>query len=120
MCDNLDGGDSKNNYDGEEQTHDMANRFGNRASLFVLATWTLGDHVAPDQEVLMMMIYILIMMKCVSRKIITPSLESPVTTLYNSRLVFMVFHSTRLVFHGYRSVFMGFQGSRWVFMVNGS
>ena len=58
MCDNLDGGDSKNNYDGEEQTHDVASRFGNRASLFVLATWTLGDRVAPDQEVLMMMIYI--------------------------------------------------------------
>ena len=28
----------------------MANRFRNRASLFVLATWTLGDHVAPEQE----------------------------------------------------------------------
>ena len=37
----------------------MANRFRNRASLFVLASWTLGNHVAPDQEVLkkmMMMI----------------------------------------------------------------
>ena len=38
---------------------------------------------------------IYIMMKCVSRRIITPFLESPVTTLYNSRLVFMVFHRSR-------------------------
>ena len=48
--------------DEKEQTHDMANRFRNRASLFVLATWTLGDRVAPDQEVLkvmLMVIYIL-------------------------------------------------------------
>ena len=56
MCDNLDGGDSKNNYDGEEQTHDVASRFGNRASLFVLATWTLGDRVAPEQVLVVMMI----------------------------------------------------------------
>ena len=41
--------------DDKEQTHDVASRFRNRASLFVLATWTLGNHVAPDQEVLKMM-----------------------------------------------------------------
>ena len=43
--------------DDKEQTHDMASssRFRNRASLFVLAIWTLGNHVAPDQEVLKMM-----------------------------------------------------------------
>ena len=41
--------------DDKEQTHDMANRFRNRASLFVLATWTLGNHVAPDQEVVKVM-----------------------------------------------------------------
>ena len=46
----------------KEQTHDMANRFRNRASLFVLAPWTLGDHVAPDQEVLMMMMMMVMMM----------------------------------------------------------
>ena len=45
----------------KEQTHDMANRFRNRASLFVLATWTLGNHVAPDQEVLK--VILLMMMK---------------------------------------------------------
>ena len=39
----------------KEQTHDMANRFRNRASLFVLAIWTLGNHVAPDQEVVKVM-----------------------------------------------------------------
>ena len=39
------------NENDKEQTHDMANRFRNRASLFVLATWTLGNHVAPDQKV---------------------------------------------------------------------
>ena len=33
--------------DDKEQTHDMASRFRNRASLFVLAIWTLGDCVAP-------------------------------------------------------------------------
>ena len=46
----------------KEQTHDMANRFRNRASFFVLASWTLGNRVAPEQEVLKMillMIYIL-------------------------------------------------------------
>ena len=42
--------------DDKEQTHDMANRFRNRASLFVLATWTLGNHVAPDQEVVKVML----------------------------------------------------------------
>ena len=40
-----------NDDDEQEQTHDMASRFRNRASLFVLATWTLGNHVAPEQEV---------------------------------------------------------------------
>ena len=38
------------NENDKEQTHDMANRFRNRASFFVLATWTLGNHVAPDQK----------------------------------------------------------------------
>ena len=38
-----------------EQTHDVTSRFRNRASLFVLAIWTLGDHVAPDQEVVKVM-----------------------------------------------------------------
>ena len=33
----------------------MASRFRNRASLFVLATWTLGNRVAPDQEVVKVM-----------------------------------------------------------------
>ena len=52
------------NDDDKEQTHDMANRFRNRASLFVLATWTLGNHVAPDQEVMkvMMMMMTIMMM----------------------------------------------------------
>ena len=47
----------------KEQTHDMANRFRNRASLFVLATWTLGNPVAPDQEVLKMMLMMMMIMK---------------------------------------------------------
>ena len=41
----------------------MANRFRNRASLFVLATWTLGNHVAPDQEVLKVMVIMMRMMR---------------------------------------------------------
>ena len=69
-------------------------------------------------------------------------LKPPVTTLINSRLVFIVFHSSKLVFHGSRwvsfygfcwfqvcliwfqvgfIVFQGsrsiFHGSRWIFMV---
>ena len=62
MEDNLDEGDNKNNYDDEEQTHDVASRFRNRASLFVLATWTLGNHVTPDKEVLKMMMVVIIIM----------------------------------------------------------
>ena len=51
--------------------------------------------------------------------------SAPITTLYNSRLVLMVFHGSmsvfigfqglRLVFHVSRSVFMVFQGLRLVF-----
>ena len=41
----------KNNYDDEKQTHDLPNRIRNHTSLFVLAVWTLGDHVAPEEEV---------------------------------------------------------------------
>ena len=53
---------SEKNDDDKEQTHDMANRFRNRASLFVLATWTLGNHVAPEQEVLKMMLMVMMIM----------------------------------------------------------
>ena len=48
--------------DDKEQTHDVASRFRNRASLLVLATWTLGDHVAPEQKVLVAMMIMNIMM----------------------------------------------------------
>ena len=34
----------------KRQTHDKASRFWNRASLFFLAIWTLGDCVAPGQN----------------------------------------------------------------------
>ena len=94
------------------------------------------------KPLMMMMIYILwcsvCLCVCVSRKIITSSWESSVTTcnhhnppvqlrvsfhgFQNSRLVFqgsmsgfIGFQGLRLVFHGSRSVFMGFQGSRLVF-----
>ena len=40
----------KNNYAVEKQTHDLPNRIRNHTSLLVLAVWTLGDHVAPEQE----------------------------------------------------------------------
>ena len=40
----------KNNYGVEKQTHDLPNRIRNHASLLVLAVWTLGDRVAPEQE----------------------------------------------------------------------
>ena len=51
----------KHIIDDKEQTHDMASRFRNRASLFVLATWTLGNHVAPDREVMMMVTLMMMM-----------------------------------------------------------
>ena len=34
----------------DEQTHDLPNRIRNHTSLLVLAVWTLGDHVAPEEE----------------------------------------------------------------------
>ena len=36
--------------DDEKQTHDLPNRIRNHTSLLVLAVWTLGDQVAPEQE----------------------------------------------------------------------
>ena len=33
-----------------KQTHDVASRFGNRTALFIFATWTLIDCVAPEQD----------------------------------------------------------------------
>ena len=42
-------------YIEEKQTHDVASRFGNRTTLFILATWTLIDCVAPYQEKLAVM-----------------------------------------------------------------
>ena len=42
--------ETKMYYIEEKQTHDVASRFGNRATLFILATWTLIDCVAPDQD----------------------------------------------------------------------
>ena len=41
----------KDDDDGDEQTHDLPNRIRNHTSLLVLAVWTLGDRVAPEQEV---------------------------------------------------------------------
>ena len=80
---------------------------------------------------------IYIMMKCLLSvtKIITSSLESPVTTLnhpvqlrasfhgfsqlpmvfHGSKFICMVFQVYRLVFHGFRWAFMIYHGSRLVF-----
>ena len=44
-----------NNNDDKEQTHNLANWIRNVATLFILATWTLGDHVAPDQKETLML-----------------------------------------------------------------
>ena len=44
------GDDDDDDHDNDDQTHDKASRFWNRASLFVLAIWTLGDCVAPGQD----------------------------------------------------------------------
>ena len=48
----------KNNYAVEKQTHDLPNRIRNHTSLLVLATWTLGDHVAPEQELVKVMMMV--------------------------------------------------------------
>ena len=45
---------NKNDNGDNEQTHDLLSFFRNLAVLFILATWTLGDRVAPDQELLAM------------------------------------------------------------------
>ena len=71
------------------------------------------------------MIYILWCSVCLSRKIITSSWESPVTTIttHNHPVQLQVgFHVFFMVFHGFRLVFiffMVFHGSRSVFMVPG-
>ena len=41
----------KNDDADEKQTHNLSNRIRNHTSLLVLAVWTLGDHVAPGQQV---------------------------------------------------------------------
>ena len=63
---------------------------------------------------------------CVSRKMITSSWESPVTTWtpHNHPVQLQVsFDGSRLVFHGSMSVFIGFQGfrlvSRWFMVFHG-
>ena len=48
----IDDGDNED----EERTHDKTSRFRKVATLFILAMWTLGDLVAPEQEVAVMMI----------------------------------------------------------------
>ena len=54
--------DNDDDDDDKEQTHDMASRFRNRASLFVLATWTLGNRVAPEQEVMKATLMVMLML----------------------------------------------------------
>ena len=47
--------ETKMYYIEEKQTHDVTSRFRNRTTLFILATWTLIDCVAPYQELLVTM-----------------------------------------------------------------
>ena len=51
-----------NDDDEQEQTHNMASRFRNRASLFILATWTLGNHVAPEKVLKVKLMVMMIML----------------------------------------------------------
>ena len=44
------GTDDDDDHDNDDHTHNKASRFWNRASLFVLAIWTLGDCVAPEKK----------------------------------------------------------------------
>ena len=73
------------------------------------------------ETTMVMVIYILwCMCVCLSRKMITSSWESPVTTWtpHNHPLQLHVsFDGSRLVFHGSISVFIGFQWFRLVLMV---
>ena len=74
------------NADDKEQTHDMANRFRNRASLFVLATWTLGNHVAPDQEVLKVVMIIKVVMMRIMTRAVDRILKSRIKSDLKSRI----------------------------------
>ena len=49
--DGEDGGDGDyDDYDVDKQTHYKTSRFRNVATLFIFATWTLGDCVAPEKK----------------------------------------------------------------------
>ena len=92
-----------------------------RASVLL---WRSQFHFPPTRltdMMMMMTIYILwCMCVCLSRKMITSSWESPVTTWtpHNHPLqLYVSFDGSRLVFHGSISVFIGFQWFRLVLMV---
>ena len=73
-----------------------------------------NDDIGYDDDIYIMMKCLSV---CLSRKIITSSWESPVTTEtpHNHPVQLQVsFDGFRLVFHGSMSVFIGFQGFRLV------
>ena len=61
------------------QTHNMASRFRNVATLFILAKWALGNQVAPGQVLVVMIVMTLIIM-LMYVVIITMRIETMMTT----------------------------------------
>ena len=87
------------------------------APLMETETVQLTMMMSMRMTMMRMMIYILWWSVCLSRKIITFSCESPVTTwtTHNHPVQLQVsFDGSRLVFHGSMSVFIDFQGFRLV------
>ena len=53
----LDHIDKTDDDDNEEQTHNETSRLRNMAVLLILATWTLGDCIAPEEIITIVMNY---------------------------------------------------------------
>ena len=72
----LDHIDKTDDDDNEEQTHNETSRLRNMAVLLILATWTLGDCIAPEEIITIVMNYFIFYLMALMGKNLplTPSL----------------------------------------------